>query len=260
MKRTAVMRVPCGNSDRRKVSWKQVRSLDIDWAACVYPTRLEGPRAMNGGGKPQYNRQAPCLHTEKELLRDERDVDLDALVKGLRRLRRLIAFRRVYPAAIRLDERDQLLHAPLLRDIRFDLLAPAIERDLAARLAYIAVIGIGHLAGAVDDAAHHGDADVAAKMGGGRLDLGVDRRQVELGAPAGGTGDELDFGAAQAQRLQNIVTGRKLLDGVFGEGDADGVADALRQQRADAGRAFDARVLAVARLGDAQMQRIVHAQ
>ena len=47
------------------------------------------------------------------------------------------------------------------------------------------------------------------------------------------------------------------MDAVLGERDADGVADAVGQERADADGALDAAVLAVAGLGDAEVERVV---
>ena len=50
----------------------------------------------------------------------------------------------------------------------------------------------------------------------------------------------------------NFVLGR------FGQRDADRVADAVREQRADSDGALDASLQSVARLGDAQMDRVGH--
>ena len=47
------------------------------------------------------------------------------------------------------------------------------------------------------------------------------------------------------------------MDGVLGEGNPDGVADAVGEQGADADGALDAAVLAVAGLGDAEVDRVV---
>ncbi len=58
-------------------------------------------------------------------------------------------------------------------------------------------------------------------------------------------------------RLDQRLRHRDLVDAVFGERNADGVADAVAQERADADRALDAAVLAFAGLGDAEMDRVI---
>src|SRR5262249_59582145 len=50
---------------------------------------------------------------------------------------------------------------------------------------------------------------------------------------------------------------RDLLHGILGERHANRVAEAVGQERSDADRALDAAVLAVARLGDADVERVV---
>ena len=50
---------------------------------------------------------------------------------------------------------------------------------------------------------------------------------------------------------------RDLVDAVLRERDADGVADAVVEQRADTDGALDAPVLTVACLGDAEMYRVI---
>ena len=50
-----------------------------------------------------------------------------------------------------------------------------------------------------------------------------------------------------------------LVDAVLGKGDADGVAKAVHEERADADGGLDAAVLAIAGLGDAEVERVVHA-
>lgn len=48
-----------------------------------------------------------------------------------------------------------------------------------------------------------------------------------------------------------------LVDGVFGEGDADGVADTVGEEGADADGGFDASVLAIACFGDSEVDGII---
>ena len=112
------------------------------------------------------------------------------------------------------------------------------------------------LAGAVDDAAHHGDRDLALQPLKPLLDLLRERDEVDLRAAARRARDEAYALAAQPGRLQNGDAGAHLLHGVGRERDADRIADALGQQRADTdGRADDA-VVGRAGLRDADVQRI----
>src|SRR5690606_1178008 len=48
------------------------------------------------------------------------------------------------------------------------------------------------------------------------------------------------------------------VNAVFGEGDADGVAEAVGEEGADADGGFDAAVFAGAGLGDAEVEGVVH--
>ena len=67
-----------------------------------------------------------------------------------------------------------------------------------------------------------------------------DLDHVDLGPAARRAGDEVDVLAlAQAHRLEQLATGARLLDRIGGERVADGVADALGQQRGDAGGGLD---------------------
>ena len=67
---------------------------------------------------------------------------------------------------------------------------------------------------------------------------------------------ELVLGVLAGERDQRARDG-DFVDAVLGERDADGVADAVGQQRADADGALDAAVLAVAGLGDAEVERVI---
>ena len=59
------------------------------------------------------------------------------------------------------------------------------------------------------------------------------------------------MGAIERLRHGNFV------HAVFRERNADGVADAVGQQRADADGALDAAILAVAGFGDAEVNRVI---
>src|SRR5690606_12667633 len=131
--------------------------------------------------------------------------------------------------AVRLGE--QGLHDVLLLDGLDDL---ALDEDLALAVAGgDAEIGLARLAGAVDDAAHDGDAqrdlEVLEPLG----DLVGEGVDVDLGAAAGGAGDDVELPRLEVQRLQDLVADLDLLHRRGGEGDTDGVADALAEQDAE---------------------------
>src|SRR4051812_29753578 len=93
-------------------------------------------------------------------------------------------------------------------------------------------VGLAGLAGAVDDAAHdrHAQRDLHALQPGGHL-VG-ELVDVDLGAPARGAADNLQAALAQVQRLQDLGADLDLLDRRGRQRDADGVADALGEERA----------------------------
>ena len=81
---------------------------------------------------------------------------------------------------------------------------------------------------------------------------------VDLGPAAARAGDQVEVLAlAQAQRLEQLAPGPRLLDRVGGERVADGVADALGQQRGDAGGGLEQPGRRRPGLGDAEVQRVV---
>ena len=59
------------------------------------------------------------------------------------------------------------------------------------------------------------------------------------------------------RRLEDVEPGSDLDGFICQQADADGVADAIDQQRRDAGGGFDDGVRRLARLGDTQMRRVV---
>ena len=92
------------------------------------------------------------------------------------------------------------------------------------------------------------------------LHLIRDADEVDARPAARGAGDELTPAGAQAERPQNVLTGADLLHRIGRERDADGVADAALQQRADADRRFDEAHALRAGLRDAQVKRIIAAR
>ena len=131
------------------------------------------------------------------------------------------------------------------------------------------------LAGAVDDAAHDRHAHAPRRPGSAPTRPACARAMWCLdalrhlleeragGAAAAGTGADLGPERAQAQRLQHLHGHQHLLGAVAArlrrERDADGVADALVEQDGQAGRRGHDALHAHARLGQAEVQRVVAA-
>ena len=80
---------------------------------------------------------------------------------------------------------------------------------------------------------------------------------VDLGAAARRARDEIQAPLPQPERLQDRRADLDLLDGVVRERDADRVADPLGEQRPDPDRALHPAHRHRARLGDAEVQRVV---
>ena len=121
-----------------------------------------------------------------------------------------------------------------------------------------AEVRVAGLADAVDRAAEDRDLDRVLVGLQAPLDLDDDRVHVELQAPAGRAGDEHRAALAQLERLEDLPGDLDLLLGVEGrERDADRVADAVGQQRAEADRALQRARPLRARLGDPEVQRVV---
>ena len=90
------------------------------------------------------------------------------------------------------------------------------------------------------------------------LDLRDDRVHVELQAAAGRAGDQHRAALAQLERLEDLPGDLDLFLGVEGgQRDPDRVADAVGEQRAEADRALERARPLRARLGDAEVQRVV---
>ena len=89
------------------------------------------------------------------------------------------------PVSVGLDELDELLHRFFFGNVLLDALLLLVETDFAAPGTYVAVVGIGHLARAVDDAAH--DAYLQSlQVRRGSLDTGDGALQVVERASAAG--------------------------------------------------------------------------
>src|SRR5215207_4934552 len=132
--------------------------------------------------------------------------------------------------------------------------AGEVDHVLALAAAGDADVVLARLAGAVDDAAQyrqrHRRADVAQAL----LELLDGADDVEALARAARAGDDADAAVADAEALQNLEAGADLLLGLGRERDADGVADAGPEQRADADGAPDGAGAQRPGLGDAEME------
>ena len=156
------------------------------------------------------------------------------------------------------DLGEQLVHQVVLWNLPQRL---AVGEDQALVLgARDAEVGVRRLADAVYRAAQHGHLDRLLVGLEALLDLGHHRVHVELQPAAGGAGDEHRAALAQLERLEDLPGHLDLLLRVEGgERDSDGVPHAVGQQRAEPdGRLERARPLR-ARLGDAEVQRVVDA-
>ncbi len=147
---------------------------------------------------------------------------------------------------------DECLDDLVLRDGLDDL---AMDEDLPLAVARRAAeVRLAGLTGAVDDAAHDGHAQRGADGLQALLDGLGEGPHVHLGAPAGGAGDDLEFALAQAHELQELGADLDLLDRRCGQGDADGVPDALGEQRAEGGAGLDGALEGGARLGHPEVE------
>ena len=118
-----------------------------------------------------------------------------------------------------------------------------------------AEVGVARLAWTVDDAAHHRHLEWDLALAERLHRPAGDVDHVDLGTAARRAGDEVDVLAlAQPERLEQLPPGARLLDRVGGERVADGVADALEQQRGHAGRRLQQPGRRRAGLGDTEVQ------
>ena len=156
------------------------------------------------------------------------------------------------------EQVNQAVHRHSGRDVALDQGLALVEVDFSRTRPNVAEIGIGHLSRTIDHAAHHGNLH-AREVGGALLDFFGGGLQIEEGAPTGGAGDEIRLVQTGAGGLQDRLGRRNFILGRLGEGDANGVAQPVREQSADANRALDAPIHTGPRLGHAKVQRIVHA-
>ena len=102
------------------------------------------------------------------------------------------------------DELQQALHSLFLGDILLHALLTFIKGDLAPTCTHIAVVGIGHLARTIHDAAH--DADLQAyQMAGSRLDTSNGLLQIVERTATPRAGDIFGLGKLDAGSLEDGV-------------------------------------------------------
>ena len=166
---------------------------------------------------------------------------------------------RLDPIAVGFDEVDQFVYGICLIYIAFHNLFAFVEGYFSTTLTHIAIVGVGHLAGAVDDATHDADFHPFEVLCAG-FDLLEGLLDVVLGAATGGAGDVFALADAGADGLEDVVSHGDLFDGVFGEGDTHGVAYAVDEQGADACGTLVACLHGVAGFGDTQVDGVIHAE
>ena len=124
----------------------------------------------------------------------------------------------------------------LLGYVFLDTLLASVERHTVDAGSYISVVGIGHLSGSVDDAAHDANLE-PLHVAGGLLDAGYGGAQVVEGAPAARAGDILGLADAQTRSLEygkggggNVVGG----DGALVH-EPESVGESVNHERAHVG-------------------------
>ena len=115
-----------------------------------------------------------------------------------------------HPAVVSLlvlfDEVEQFGYRLFLRNVLFHAHFIPVEGDLAWTSPHISIVGVGHLTGTIDDAAH--DADLEPfQVAGGFLDAGDGGLQVVERAAASRTTDVFGLAGAQTGGLQDAEGG-----------------------------------------------------
>ena len=102
------------------------------------------------------------------------------------------------------NEVHELIYCLGFGDVEPDRCFADVKIDLAGCSAHVTEIRVGHLTGAVDDAAHDGDFH-AFEVLGARLDSSGNGLQVEKGATAGRAGDVVGFKGAEPGCLKDVI-------------------------------------------------------
>ena len=126
--------------------------------------------------------------------------------------------------------------------LRATTVRPFVERDAAGCGTHVPVVGIGHLARAVDDASHDADLEVR-EVRRARLDVGEGLFDVVKRAAATRAGDVLGVREPHARRLQDHqLDFAHLVFGKSGRVDPDAVGQPVEQQHPRSAAAFTANV------------------
>mmetsp|Transcript_37270 Transcript_37270/g.96263 ORF Transcript_37270/g.96263 Transcript_37270/m.96263 type:complete len:308 (-) Transcript_37270:487-1410(-) len=149
------------------------------------------------------------------------------------------------PLAVLVDELHERIHSLLRGDSALHAVVADVEVHLAHAAADVAEVRVRHLARAVHDAAHDGDAH-PRQVPRALLDLRRGVLEVEEHAAAGGAADELRLRDAHARRLQQVEGGLAQLRAAHARGlPEQALAQAVHEEAAEVRRgAHDGRVLA----------------
>src|SRR5690606_19764160 len=119
-------------------------------------------------------------------------------------------------------------------------------------------VSLAGFAGTVDDTTHDRHLDGEALGFESFLRLGGDLDDIDLGPATRRTGDEVETGPLpQAQVLEELAPGLRLLDRVRGERETDRVPDPFHQERADASHGLDDPARGRSRLGHTEVERVL---
>ena len=107
-----------------------------------------------------------------------------------------------------------------------------IEIDLPWSSTDVAEIGIGHFAGAIDDAPHDGDF-YALEMSGRLLNFSGGGLEIKERASATRASDIVSFEGASAGGLEEIKAHSQELTGAIPADETDGIADPIAKEGAE---------------------------
>src|SRR5712691_1389933 len=142
-----------------------------------------------------------------------------------------------------------------LGDLAHDL--PVLEDQTDPAPPGHADVGGARLARTVDLASHHRDVDLFVEAFELVLHLAGELHQIDVGATARGARDEGEAALAKPERLQDVDADAHLFHRIGRERHADGVADALGQERAQADGGLDRPHTRCPRLGHAEVEGIL---
>ncbi|MFM1944159.1 MAG: hypothetical protein RI897_3141 [Verrucomicrobiota bacterium] len=144
----------------------------------------------------------------------------------------------VDPFSVFADEVDQSIDSFCFGNIEFHWGFSDVEVDFPGGTSDVAEVGIGHFAGAIDDAAHDGDFD-SFEVVGACFDVGGDGLEVEESSAAAGAGDVIGFEATAAAGLEDIVGESEGGSGGGFSAEEDGISDAIGEEGSYGDRGAD---------------------